>query len=301
MCHSLPSPHPLSPPRTRRAPTPAAPARNGVTIRRAESHVDYEACVAIQEETWGAGFSERVPASVLLVSQKLSGVVAVACAPGGRVLGFVFGMTGLENGTLIHWSDMLAVRMEAQGTGIGERLKRYQRDLVRALGIRIMRWTFDPLVARNAHLNLVRLGARVTEYVPNMYGSNTGSPLHGVGDTDRVVASWDLAVDSASGIGARASAHRDAVVVNAPDAGGVSRLSGLPDAPTVRIAVPDDVQTMGPELRAEWRAATREAFATYFRRGYIVAGFERGGAGGLPGYLLVAPARTSAVPQPFDP
>ena len=67
-----------------------------------------------------------------------------------------------------------------------------QRDLVRAVGVETMHWTFDPLVARNAHLNLTRLGARAIEYVPDMYGTNTGSPIHGALPTDRVIVAWDL-------------------------------------------------------------------------------------------------------------
>ena len=56
--------------------------------------------------------------------------------PHGRMLGFVFGLTGVRDGRLVHWSDMLAVREEARGKQLGERLKHYQRDVVRAIGVR---------------------------------------------------------------------------------------------------------------------------------------------------------------------
>ena len=76
------------------------------------------------------------------------------------MLGFVFGMTGVQDGRLVHWSDLLAVRPEARDRGLGRRLKLYQRSLVAELGVTRMLWTYDPLVARNAHLNLNALGAR---------------------------------------------------------------------------------------------------------------------------------------------
>src|SRR5215216_750287 len=168
---------------------------DGIMIRRVETQAEYEECVRIQDETWGAGFSERVPSAILKVSQYLGGVTAAAfdgAAADARILGFVFGMTGIRDGQLVHWSDMLAVRAEARDHGIGRRLKLYQRSLVAELGVTQILWTFDPLVSRNAHLNLNALGARVTDYVPDMYGADTGSALHqGIG-TDRFVVAWEV-------------------------------------------------------------------------------------------------------------
>ena len=271
---------------------PPAPAGHDLVLRRTESLAEYEECVAIQDETWGAGFSERVPASILLVAQKIGGVVVGAFDPDGYMLGFVFGLTGVEHGALVHWSHMLAVRPAARGGGVGEQLKRHQRDLVRAVGVSTMRWTFDPLVARNAHLNLVRLGARVAAYVPNMYGSDTGSPLHGPGDTDRLVAAWDLAGDAGllDRVPADAPPDPGAPVVNAPGADGAPALAALTDHRTVRIAVPRDLQRVPPERLAAWRATTRAAFLAYLGRGYVVSGFQRGTGEELAYYELAAPA-----------
>src|SRR5690606_28979184 len=101
----------------------------------------------------------------------------------------VFGLTGLEHGRLVHWSHMLAVRPEWRDLGVGTRLKAYQREAVARLGVEVIYWSFDPLMARNAHLNLNRLGARVAEYVEDMYGA-TGSTLHAGLGTDRLVVVW---------------------------------------------------------------------------------------------------------------
>ena len=272
---------------------PDEDAGGPLTLRRVATLEEYQECVAIQEETWGVGLRELVPTAILMVSQKLGGVCAAAFAPGGRILGFVFGMTGVRDGALVHWSDLLAVRAEARGARLGERLKRHQRELVRAVGVETMYWTFDPLVARNAHLNLVRLGARAAEYVPNMYGDNTGSPLHGALATDRFVAAWDLtrALPHANSDGPAAPARRPGLLVNPPRPDGTPTLLAgpLPDAPVVRIAVPRDLEALPLERRAQWRAVTREAFLHYLGRGYEFVDFQRA-VGGEPPYYELAPS-----------
>jgi predicted GNAT superfamily acetyltransferase len=263
----------------------AAPASlDGVIIRRVETLPEYHECLAIQEETWGSGFRELVPPAILMVAQKLGGVCAGAFASNGRMLGFVFGITGIRDGRLAHWSDMLAVRPEARGVHIGEHLKHYQRDLVRAVGVDTMYWTFDPLVARNAHLNLNRLGARAVEYVANMYGSDTGSPLHGGLATDRVVVAWDLT----SALGTPQRARRSGVLVIRIAADGLPSLDQLPRAPRVRIAIPHDLEAEPNDCHEAWRAVTREAFLTYLNWGYEVVGFRRGDGNELPCYELSA-------------
>src|SRR5687768_13007734 len=87
---------------------------------------------------------------------------------------------------------MLAVRREYRNQGIGEQLKRYQRDFLLARGVHKVYWTFDPLDAKNAYVNFVRLGVTAREYRVDMYGQ-TDSPLHhGIG-TDRLIAIWLIA------------------------------------------------------------------------------------------------------------
>ena len=167
-------------------------------IRPFETMEQCHECVALQEETWGQGFSERVAPAILKVGRILGGVSSGAYDADGHLVGFVFGLTGVRNGEVVHWSDMLAVRPEARDSGLGRRLKAYQRDEVMALGIDRMYWTFDPLQSRNAHLNITRLGAVVREYRVDMYGQ-TDSPLHrGIG-TDRFVPLWHLPTERVAG------------------------------------------------------------------------------------------------------
>src|SRR5438874_426281 len=160
-----------------------------VDIRPLQTLDELRACVTLQRETWGDEFTDVVPASILKVSQRVGGVAAGAFDADGKLLGFVFGLTGVERGRIVHWSDMLAVRPEARNLGLGRRLKEHQRHAVRELGGSVIYWTFDPLVARNAHLNFNRLGVRLAEYVENMYGV-TDSVLHGGIPTDRMVVAW---------------------------------------------------------------------------------------------------------------
>jgi predicted GNAT superfamily acetyltransferase len=253
-----------------------------IVIRRVETQAEYEECVRIEDQTWGAAFNERVPSTILKVAQYLGGVTAAAFdGSAGRMLGFVFGMTGVQNGRLVHWSDLLAVRPEARDRGIGRRLKLYQRSLVLEIGVTRMLWTYDPLVARNAHLNLNGLGAIVTEYVPDMYGSDTGSALHDAVGTDRFVVAWELTdqPEATPRGDATATAPAAALVVNRADAaGGVPTLHSPDDAPELYVAIPDDIQGViaaAPATARAWRETTRAAFLHYLGQDYRVSGFHR--------------------------
>ena len=263
---------------------------DGTVIRPLATHDERAEAVRLEEETWGEGFSEKVPAAILLVAERIGGVAAAAFAPDGRMLGFVFGLTGLQGDVRVHWSDILAVRADVQGRGLGRALKAYQRDRCRAGGIDRMFWTFDPFVARNAHLNLNILGARVAEFVPDMYGTATKSRIHGSLGTDRFIADWDLR-------GTAIPMPADpALLAGVPVAGGPVGSSSLdscplPDAPAVCVRIPHDYSALlaGDVAAAKtWRMSARRAFAHYMERRYRVTAFVPG-AGSDATYLLSAP------------
>ena len=262
---------------------------DGTVIRPLVTHDDRVEAVRVQEETWGVGFSEKVPAAILLVAEKTGGIAAGAFAPSGRMLGFVFGLTGVRSGQLVHWSDILAVREAAQGRRLGEAMKRYQRERCLAIGVDRMYWTFDPFVARNAHLNLHVLGASVDEFVPDMYGSDTGSRLHGALGTDRFIALWPISRDP--------HAMRDdpALIAGRPVAGGKpgdapEPDAPLPDSPDVLVRIPDDYSALlagDPEIARAWRTSARRAFLHYLHGGYRITAFVPG-RGSDATYLLSA-------------
>lgn len=247
--------------------------RPDVTIRPFASRGDYDACVRLQREVWGADFADVVPATILMVSQRVGGVAAGAFDADGRLLGFVFGISGVRGGEPVHWSDMLAVRPEARGAGLGKRLKHFQRGQLLERGVRRMLWTYDPLVARNANLNLNGLGAAPVEYVVDMYG-DTRSTLHAGLETDRFVVEWRLDAPHAAA-GPRGAG--EGVPIVGPDPVG-SDAGDPPPAALVRVAVPADVEAVkaaDPERARAWRRAQRRAFTWYLANGYRVAGFER--------------------------
>jgi len=228
-----------------------------VDIRPLASQADLRACVALQRRTWGEDFADVVPGSILKIAARLGGIVAGAFDRGGTLLGFVFGITGVEHGGIVHWSHMLGVTPEAQNQGIGRGLKEFQRLAVAKVGAKTIYWTFDPLVARNAHLNINVLGVRATDYVQDMYGDST-SPLHrGIG-TDRLIVAWP--VDDAS-----VEARRREIA---------SQTEGRE---TIRIEIPGDIAAMQLSDMAgarDWRERTRAAFQKALAQGYVIQGFR---------------------------
>lgn len=250
-----------------------------LTVRSLVTFDDLESCLSLQRDTWGDSFREQVPPALLVVTQKIGGVLLGAFTPQGVLAGFVYGITGVLDRQPVHWSHMLAVREPWRDHGVGQLLKLRQRDAVRAIGVHRMLWTFDPLVARNAHVNLNRLGVRVVEYVPNLYGAGPMTPLDAVIGTDRLIVEWQLESSTTRGEFAA-----DGQIV-ADDQGG-----DFPAAPVIRLPIPSDIQALKlrePERALAWRTFTREAFTHYLRAGYAVRGLARTGPG-APAYILEA-------------
>ncbi len=90
---------------------------SGVEIRNASSDADYAAIVELQRQTWGERFADAVPPAILMISRKMGGVVAGAFDEAGRLLGFIYGLSGFRHGRRAHWSHMLAVTREAAASG----------------------------------------------------------------------------------------------------------------------------------------------------------------------------------------
>ena len=255
-----------------------------ITLRPLETHDDYDSCVRLQRKMWGKNFLDVVSAAILMVSQRVGGVAAGAFDSNRRLLGFVFGVSGVRDGELAHWSDMLAVRPEVRRRGLGKRLKLYQRELLLSYGVHVAYWSFDPLVALNANLNMNGLGARPVEYVVDMYG-DTDSTLHSGLETDRLIVEWRLTDPHvervlAGGQDAIPPTALDAPIVN-PDVPTSTapheRDESLPTSPWVQVAVPqqiDEVKVTAPDDARLWQLATRRAFQWYLANGYCVERFQ---------------------------
>src|SRR5690606_33851562 len=171
------------------------------------------------------------------------------------------------------------------------------RDRLLENGITRVNWTFDPLEARNAHINFARLGITAREYIRDAYGAST-SPLHrGIG-TDRLVAEWMLDSDRVrnrmDGDATGASRHpgdvKESDVPTVNPAGDAPRLDH--DEPRLWLRIPAEIQALKERdavAARRWREYTRAAFEAYLGRGYEVTELVRDEEGSR--YLLEAPGR----------
>jgi predicted GNAT superfamily acetyltransferase len=207
----------------------------------------------------------------------LAGGYVVGAYEGDELMGGSVGFLGVGH---LH-SDVTGVDPAAQSKGIGYALKQHQRGWCAKRGIPQVRWTFDPLVARNAYFNLHRLGARAVAYLPNCYGPLTDGI--NIGDaSDRLYVHWDVSdVDTrvAESPDADALRHTGAAVV----------LDRIGDEPVPRpagpdrvrlVAVPTDIEGLrrrDPGLAARWRRAVGEALPAALGAGYRIAGISRDG------------------------
>lgn len=256
---------------------------------------DYSLVVDLQRRVWGEGYDDVVPLSILAVVVKRGGILAGAF-DGARLAAFVFSVPGLKDGKPMQWSHMLGVDEAYRRSGMGYTLKLVQRDRTLAQGLDLVEWTYDPLMAPNAHLNFARLGVVAEEYLVNVYGAS-GSVLHHGAPTDRFIAAWNVATPHVQRRIAKEAAVkadpvqamlsvRDAAVADAPllnptvDQAGWLAPAGAADLTReedrLLVAIPGrygDMLQQAPDLAMTWRMQTREIFTTYFARGYRCVDF----------------------------
>ncbi len=259
-----------------------------VAIRPLVSLADYAACVAFQRVIWGSAF-DVVGTTILQISADVGGIVAGAFDDDDRLAGFVFGLTGLDDDdNVVHWSHMLGVRPDVRDAGVGRKLKEYQRRELARRHIGRMYWTFDPLIAKNAHFNLNVFGARVARFAPDMYG-NTGSALHHGLATDRLVVVCDTTAPPRDGPLTIEAIDADAPLLRVEHAGGCVPTAGIASAPRLRLEIPTDFAQLladSPSEARAWHTATRERFQWAFANGYAVTGLRRDPATSRSFYIL---------------
>jgi predicted GNAT superfamily acetyltransferase len=244
---------------------------------------------AVFDEVW-PGEGTQVTSNLLRALVHAGGYCSVVLDDDDRVVGAALGFpsrdASLPGGVYLH-SHMAAVVDGLRDRGIGAAIKQHQRAWAREQGIPVVSWTFDPLVRRNAHFNVNRLGVEVRAYHPDFYGVMTDA-INAGDRTDRLVAWW--VVDSerahAAAQGDLVIPDHDSMLQNARDLirldDGVPRLAD-PPAPgeTVLVSLPDDVVSLrqaDPALGLQWRLAVREALTTSFEAGLRVSAVTSAGA-----------------------
>lgn len=179
------------------AQSPKQPGELNVLVREVGTIDEYDACISLQREVFGLPDLEISPRRHLIVSREAGGWTLGAFAE-AKLVGFVHQLAAVRGHEIFGYSHMMAVAAAYQNLGVGARLKWAQRARTLAEGRDLIRWTFEPTRARNAHFNLNRLGVVVRAYAVNFYGTdyvtNPAEKASGASgmDSDRLFASWEL-------------------------------------------------------------------------------------------------------------
>ena len=258
-----------------------------MTIRPLHTIDEFRQVLELEKAIWGYEDSDdAVGIPVFVITVKRGGIL-LGAFDGDRMIGFVYSLAGLKHGRPMQWSHMLGVIEGYRATGIGRDLKLEQRRLALEMGLDLMEWTYDPLVAVNAHLNFNRLGVVVEDYVLNVYGDSS-SPLHRGTPTDRFIAQWwmrspQVAAALGADAGTSAPPILDLPLANAvADNGTWLACTGVDltcAAEELAVAIPagfNDMLDREPGLGHQWRMASWQMFGHYLNAGYLVTGFSFG-------------------------
>ncbi|MDH6235758.1 hypothetical protein [Cryobacterium sp. CG_9.6] len=224
----------------------AAARAAGVTVRSADPS-DISGVLGLFDRTWGAG---RGPDRSMLLALDYAGNTILVALGDGRPVGAALGFLGWSGGLHLH-SHMAAVVPWRRSHGVGYALKLFQRAVCLEQGITEMRWTFDPLIRRNAHFNLVKLGAEVSLFLPDFYG-RLGDLISGSDQSDRFEVRWRL---DSERVRRALLGHRP------PPWSGLDHLPLAVDFEEVRAAQPEEAS----RLRAESRRVITGAMAQELR------------------------------------
>jgi len=237
-----------------------------IQIRECTTIAEFDSCVALQREAFGLPDLEISPRRHLIVSRQAGGWTLAAFVA-GRMVGFVHHLAAVSpNNEIFGYSHMMAVAGDYQNKGIGARLKWAQRERALAEGRTLIKWTWDPMQARNAHFNLNRLGVTVNSYIDNYYGRDYfADPAQAVEDrpglqSDRLYARWDLNAPRVVALGSRLAAW-------------------IEEQPVASVAIPTDWSALvksDPQRARDTQARVRAEFKTAFADGLVCQAFARG-------------------------
>jgi len=260
-------------------------------IHLLETPEEMTAIEALQRLVWPGSETDVIPAHVLLAVIH-NGGLALGAFVGKDLVGVSFGFPGIyttpDGPRLKHHSHILGVHPEWNGKGIGFALKRAQWQMVRKQGIDRITWTYDPLLSRNAHLNISRLGAVCNTYLRSEYGEmrdglNIGLP------SDRFQVDWWLNTKRVERRLSRRSRpaltldhYRTAkatlleVNTNRGFAPCLPEKTSSLTGTLLLVEIPSNFPALKAAdlpLARDWRFYTREVFEDAFSTGYMVTDF----------------------------
>ncbi len=167
-----------------------------INIREVETVEEMQGCVDLQRKVFASPDLEISPVRHLIVAKHAGGFTLGAYS-GEKLVGFVLSLPMFRGDQRAFYSHMAAVDNDLQNAGIGAKLKWAQRTQALKDGANYIKWTYQPVLARNAFFNLERLGVTISQYMPNYYGTDAESSAEqkevqqGV-DSDRLFVDWFL-------------------------------------------------------------------------------------------------------------
>jgi len=206
----------------------------------------------IFDSVWPAANETQITSN-MLQAMVHSGSYLVGVFDGPKVVGASFAFPAIEPEIHLH-SHMTAFIETHRDLGLGTAVKMHQWEWAKERGYAAITWTFDPLVRRNARLNILKLGADLVSYHPNFYG-NMADDLNSGDESDRIMVRWDTSSDQ--------PAPRSEMVDPPFD----SELIPLP----LDIV---EIRHSDPELGQRYRFEVRKAFLDGFAIGKKVIGFS---------------------------
>ena len=267
-----------------------------IEIRPLRTLEEMRPAVELQKIYWGTDLESVIPAHMLFSLANHGGHVLAAFDgnhPVGVLVGFLStNMTDPDRPAMANlqiFSKRMVVLPDYRGQGIGYKLKLAQRDIAIRQGVRLVVWTFDPLLALNAHLNIRKLGVVCNAFYENYYGTSSEGGLTSFGMSDRLMAEWwvtnrrveeringtrtDLTLshylDAQTPIINPSRMSSDGILLPAES-------MELPSGSLALLEIPTRYTTLeanNPQLAQAWRLHVRQAFKQIISRGFIVTDF----------------------------
>jgi len=246
----------------------------GIVVRPLSSRAEFEIAEGVQASAWGVGDRGVTPKEVLIAIHDNGGLVLGAFDRNSMV-GYALMMPGYNGKEVYMYSHQTGVRKEYQSKGVGYLLKRKQREVALKRGFKMIAWTFDPMIGRNAHFNMKKLGIVARNYMVDYYGPMNDSINWGL-PTDRVLCEWFLETSTQRRI--RASTKKvTRETFRVIDRTGAEPYPKCKDwridlsVDKALLDIPRDIVALKKKDLDEgkrWREATRDAFQRYFGAGF---------------------------------